>query len=104
MPANRVAVIIHTAVVWCAALAAFIAAISGTFPAGWQDTALAIGGVLGGVAGSLPVILKFLDGAQKSEALQVHAAMAAAPVAPTFDERVTGKRITGTEPISADVA
>jgi hypothetical protein len=99
MPANRVAVVVHVAVVWCAALAAFISAISGTFPLGWQDTALAIGGVLGGVAGSLPVILKFLDGAQKSEALTVHAA-ATAGIAPTYDERVTGKRITGEEPIN----
>jgi hypothetical protein len=102
MPANRVLTIAHIAIVWCAAVAAFIAGITKTLPLGWQDAALSVAGILGGVAGTLPVVLRFLSGSQAWD--QTPAGQAAAlPV--DYANRVTGKRpVTGEEPITNKVA
>lgn len=60
--ANRVATIVTD----LTALAAFIAALVGTFPTAWQNTALAIVAVVTKLANGL----KFLDGSQKWDAIQ----------------------------------
>lgn len=58
---NRVAAV----ATWLASLAALIAAVVGTFPAGWQNAALGVAALLT----KLVVALKFIDGGQKWEQL-----------------------------------
>ena len=60
-PANRVAAV----ATWLAALAAFVLAIEGTLPTGWENAALAIAALLTKGA----TALKFMTGSQKYDAL-----------------------------------
>lgn len=66
--ANRVTALGSFAV----SLGALISAFVGVFPSGWQNAALAAAGLLA----HAPIAFKFLDGAQKSEALQARTQLA----------------------------
>ena len=67
---GRVLVLMHTALVIVAALAVFVAGITGSLPAAWQADAAIVLAILGGLATSLGATIKFLDGSQKWDALQ----------------------------------
>lgn len=75
--ANRVVLGLHITFLVAAASSALIATVNHSLPASWQKTAAAGGVLLGAIAGMTVAVTKFLDGAQKSEALQ---AAVAAPV------------------------
>lgn len=62
LPANRIALIST----WLVALGAFIYAIVGTLPNSWQRFAL----MAAALSTKAVTVLKYLDGSQKSEALQ----------------------------------
>jgi hypothetical protein len=61
-PANRVAAIVAV----LGGLAALVSGIAGVLPGTWPNVALAAAGLLT----KLVTVIKFLDGAQKSEAIQ----------------------------------
>lgn len=69
MPANRVALILHGVLAVLIAVGAYIAAAKDTFPKSWENAVLAVTVILGALAAATAGLLKFLDGAQKSEAL-----------------------------------
>jgi hypothetical protein len=65
LPANRVAAI----ATWLTALGALIAAVEGTFPQSWQNTAVAAVALIT----KLVVTVHFMSGAQKFDALSAGA-------------------------------
>jgi cytochrome c peroxidase len=81
-PVNRVVLILHAAFVVATAAAVFVAALQGSLPHAWQPNVALAATVLGGLAAASATTIKFLDGSQKSEALQ-----AAAPVAEPYLEQ-----------------
>lgn len=67
--ANRVVLILHGVFVVLTAAGVFIAAVHDSIPAKWQaDIALA-GTIIAALAAGTVAVVKFLDGSQKSEAL-----------------------------------
>lgn len=74
LSANRVAAI----TTWLSGLAALILGVEGTFPAAWQNAALAMAGLLTKVV----TMFKFLEGSQRSEALQTQVKLAGTPAQP----------------------
>lgn len=70
LPANRIAAL----ATWLTALGALIAAVEGTLPAAWMNTALAIGALVT----KLAVTLHFMTGSQKFDQI----AAGPAPVRP----------------------
>jgi hypothetical protein len=79
-PVNRVVLILHAAFVVATAAVVFVAALQGSLPHAWQPAAALAATVLGGLAAASATTIKFLDGSQKSEALQ-----AAPPVPEQLD-------------------
>lgn len=79
--ANRLAALCT----WAAGLAAFILGIVHTLPGSWQNGALAAAGLLT----KLVVGVKFLDGAQKYDALTIDAVPGADGVYRVPDSAVT---------------
>lgn len=69
-PANRIALVLHGFVVFLTALGIFIASVSGSFPAKWQATAAAIGGIITVMIAGTWGVIKFLDGSQKFDVVQ----------------------------------
>lgn len=72
--ANRVALILHSAFIVLTAASVFVAAVNHSLPKSWQANAAAAVVLLGGLAAATVAVTKFLDGSQKSEALQARVA------------------------------
>lgn len=75
LSANRVVLLLHSVFIVATAAAIFVAAVSGSLPKTWQATVAAGVGILGAIAAATVAVTKFLDGSQKSEALQRAAAL-----------------------------
>jgi hypothetical protein len=74
LPANRVVLLLHLVFVIATAAGIFIASISHSLPLSWQANVAGGATILGAIASATVAVTKFLDGSQKSEALQARAA------------------------------
>jgi len=89
LPANRVA----AGATWLTALAGLILAVEGTFPAAWQNTALAIAALLT----KLVTTLHFMSGSQKYDALVLKAPIVVAgPKPDAVDANADGQAAAST--------
>lgn len=70
-PANRVVLLLHGTLVVLTIVGIYIAAVQGSLPKSWQANVALAAGVVAALVAGTTTVLKFLDGAQKSEALQV---------------------------------
>lgn len=73
LPANRVVLILHYVFIVATAAAILIAAVSGSLPHSWQANVAVAVSIATAIAGGTVAVTKFLDGAQKSEALTANA-------------------------------
>lgn len=93
LSANRVVLILHYAFVVLTALGIFIATVSHSLPASWQKSLVAGATIVGALAASTVAVTKFLDGSQKSEALNAGTVAVSVPVAVVPPAEVLRKQV-----------